>query len=51
MKIYLKTNDYNWKRLIKKEIMAEQQAMCLDLSEQIEFNIEGDKNDRDYLRS
>lgn len=45
MKIYLKTNDYNWKRLIKKEIMAEQQAMCLDSSEQIEFNIEGENDD------
>lgn len=45
MKIYLKTNDYNWKRLIKKEIMAEQQAMYLDLSEQMEFNIEGESDD------
>ena len=45
MKIYLQTNDYNWKRLIKKEIMAEQQAMYLDSSEQIEFNIEGENDD------
>ena len=45
MKIYLKTNDYNWKILIKKEIMVEQQAMYLDSSEQIEFNIEGESDD------
>ena len=50
MKRYLQTNDYNWKRLIKKEITAEQQAMDLDSSEQIEFNIEGDKCDRNYLQ-
>lgn len=46
MKIYLKTNDYNWKRLIKKEIEAEQQEMQLDASEQIKFNIEGENNEK-----
>ena len=42
MKRYLKTNDYNWKRLIKKEITAEQQNMQLDILEQINFNKEVD---------
>ena len=42
MKRYLKTNDYNWERLIKKEITAEQQKMQLDILEQINFNKEVD---------
>ena len=42
MKRYLQTNDYNWKRLIKKEITEEQQKMQLDILEQINFNKEVD---------
>ena len=42
MKRYIQTNDYNWKRLIKKEITAEQQKMQLDILEQINFNKEVD---------
>ena len=49
MKRYLKTNDYNWKRLIKKEIEAEQQEMQLDASEQIKFNIEGENNEKRWI--
>lgn len=46
MKRYLKTNDYNWKRLIKKEIEAEQQEMQLDILEQIKFSVEGENNEK-----
>ena len=43
MKRYLKTNDYNWKRLIKKEIEFEQMEIKLDSTYKIKFEIGDDE--------